>query len=355
MYGLSLIAVYYYVVMLMSEVFGWRNDEQQAVKGLIPLVVSFAVFYFFYYLFFWNFLGRFGITYFSPQALINTGGTGLELWNARENSSLAILYLITAFIWVTVLWNAGMGNSPWEGLSKRVAGLSKFFATAAISAVIYSVLFHPHITALFLPKQIFAGVLPWWEGAAMTSSAFYHLGWMFGGLFIILFLMDCLDGFPFKQLRESYPNLSWLTGLLAVAVALAGGFLFMYVSQAIMNHFWYEAFTGGSYTDDPRFRHVHTAEIAAFFMLALMVIKIFFNNIIQQINFWLAGLVRLISITAVGMLFYWFYYSEVLGPKYVDRVSGIGNIDETSLCWTIMSLAVILVYDRFFNAYPLRR
>jgi len=47
---------------------------------------------------------------------------------------------------------------------------------------------------------------------------------------------------------------------------------------------------------------------------------------------------------------YWFYYSEVPGPVFVDRVPGIGNTDDTSLCWTIMSLALIMVYDKFFKA-----
>jgi len=54
-------------------------------------------------------------------------------------------------------------------------------------------------------------------------------------------------------------------------------------------------------------------------------------------------------------LIYFFYYSETLGPKFVDRVPGIGNIDDTSLCWTIMSMALILAYDKFFNAYPIRK
>ncbi len=355
MYGLSLAAFYFYSVLLVADVFGWKNETGNVAKGVFPLIVSIVVFYVLYYVFFWNVLGTYGITYFSPQAQIATGGTGLEIWNARENSSLAILFVVTALIWVTMIWNAGFGNSPWDGMKKSVIGFSKFFATAFIGSVIYAIFFHPNITALFLPKQIFAGVLPWWEGVAMTSSSFYHLGWMFAGLFILMFLADCVDGFPFVLFRGAEKTGSWIGAVVALVIAVVGGYILMYIAEAIMNYYWYEPFTGGNYTDDPRFRHVHTAEIAAFFMLALMIVKVFFNNVFQPAGKWTAAIVRLVAVSAVGMLIYFFYYSETLGPKFVDRVPGVGNLDDTSLCWTIMSMAVILVYDRFFNAFPLRR
>lgn len=354
LYGLSLAALFFYVVMLVSDVFGWTVRKGSPARGMIPLLVAIAVFYLVYYVFFWNILGRLGITYFSPQALIDSGGTGLEIWNARENSSLAILYVATALIWVTMIWNAGLGNAPWDGLKPSVIGFSKFVATGFMAVLIYAVFFHPNVTALFVPKQIFAGVLPWWSDTAMTSSSFYHLGWMFGGLFFIMFFLECCDGIPFTLFHGDEKSGSWLGGAVALLIAVIGGFVFLYIAEAIMNYYWYEPFTGGNYTDDPRFRHLHTAEIAAFFMLALMIVRVFFNNVFHPASRWLAGVVRFVVVVAGGMLLYWFYYSESLGPAYVDRVPGVGNIDATSLCWTIMSLAIILVYDRFFNAYPLR-
>jgi hypothetical protein len=66
-------------------------------------------------------------------------------------------------------------------------------------------------------------------------------------------------------------------------------------------------------------------------------------------------IVRLVIVPAAGMVLYFFYYSETLGPKFVDRVPGIGNVDDTSLCWTVMSLALIFVYDKFFNAILVRK
>lgn len=355
MYGLSLAAFYFYSVMLVADVFGWKNDNGNIAKGIAPLITSVVVFYVLYYVFFWNILGKFGITYFSPQAQIATGGTGLEIWNARENSSLAILYVVTALIWVTMIWNTGFGNSPWDGLKRTSVGFSKFFATAFISVIFYSMFFHPNVAAVFQPKQIFAGVPPWWDEIAMTASSFYHLGWMFAGLFILMFLNDCMDGYPFNLFKSEEKTGSWIGGIVALVIAVVGGFSIMYIAEAIMSYFWYEPFTGGNYTDDPRFRHIHTAEITAFFMLALMIVKVFFNNVFQPANKWLAAGVRFVVVVVVGLGIYRFYYCETLGPKFVDRVPGVGNIDDTSLCWTIMSMALILVYDKFFNAYPIRK
>jgi len=354
MYGLSLVVLAFYTVILISDIFDYNNDAGNMGTALILLISSIVIFYLVYYLFFWNFLGKFGITYFNPFALIAAGGTGMEMWNAKENSSLAILYMATALIWISTIWNSGFGNAPWEGLSQRVIGTSKFFATAFLSIIVYSIFFHPNVTALFVPKQIYAGVVPWWESAALTASSFYHLGWMFGGLFIIIFLYDCAEGFPFNFISQKKSGSIW-GFLVALIIAVGGGFLFLYIAEAIMTYFWYEPFTGGNYTDDPRFRHLHVAEIATFFMLAMVIVKVFFNNIIQGSSKLLNAIVRFILIPCAGMLIYWFYYCETLGPKFVDRVPGVGNIDDTSLCWTIMSITLIMIYDKFFNAFLLRK
>lgn len=354
MYGLSLVAFFFYAVILFADVFGYRNEQGSFGRGLALLAGTIIFFYIAYYGFFWNLLGKFGVTYFSPQALIDSGGTGLEIWNARENSSLAILYVATALIWVSDIWNTGMGHAPWEKLQRHTIGASKFFATAFLAVIVYAIFYHPNVTVLFVPKQIFAGVTPWWEDVAMTSSSFYHLGWMFGGLFLIMFLNNCFDRFPFNLVAGDKSGSVWAV-LTSLIIAVVGGFLFMYIAESIMNYFWYEPFTGGNYTDDPRFRHLHTAEIAAFFMLGIMIIKVFFNNVVRTSNRWLNYVARLVVIPAAGMALYFFYYSETLGPKFVDRVPGVGSVDDTSLCWTVMSLALILVYDRFFNAMPIRK
>ncbi|MDW7646106.1 MAG: hypothetical protein SCI25_13810 [Desulfuromonadales bacterium] len=354
-YGLSLIAMFFYAIILIADVYGYRNEENRIGRGIMLLAGTSLIFFIIYYGFFWSFLGRLGVTYFSPQALTASEGTGLEMWNARENSSLAILYLATALIWISYLWNAGMGNAPWDGLLKRrIIGTSKFFTTAFIAILLYAILFHPHITALFVPKQIFAGVSPWWEELAMTASAFYHLGWMFAGLFLVMFLVECAESYPFSLIRGENSGSLW-SFVTVLAIAVGGGFIFMSIAEAIMNYYWFEPFTGGNYTDDPRFRYLHTAEIAAFFMLSLTILKVFFNNVIDTSRKWLNLVARLFAVPLAGMALYFFYYSETIGPLFHDRTPGIGNMDETSLAWTLMSLGLIFVYDKFFNSFLIRK
>jgi AAT family amino acid transporter len=354
MYGLALVVTFFFVLITLSDTFYINAMKNSLVKGLSLLILICALFYVLFYVFFWNFLGKFGIAYFSPHALIAAGGTGAEIWNMRENSSMAILYLMTSLIFVTTAWNVGFGSWPWNQNGTITQGVSKFFAISFFGVILYSVLFHPHITALFVPKQVYVGVNPWWENVAMTSSAFYHLGWIFAAIFVFLLTEITFEGWPWRLLKtEGQGNLA--SGLTAIVISVAVGLGLMYLMEVIMNYFWYEPFTGGNYTDDPRFRHLHVAEASSFFILVLLILKTYFNNLGSRMNPVLNYLLRFVLVLGGGMLFWWFYYSETIGPLYVNRVPGIGNVDATSLCWTIMSISIVLVHEKLFDALPQRK
>lgn len=346
MYGLSLIATLLFAVLVIVMIFQLHNNKN-IISGIWLTVFTLVIFAILYYVVFWNLIGKFGIAYFSPYSLIEAGGTGAEIWNARENSSLAILYTMTSFIFIAYIWNFGFENFPWEQNSKMVQGISKVFAISFFGTFLYIILFHPHVTALFVPKQIYAGVEPWWSNFAMTQSALFHLAWIFPGILLLDLISNSFEGYPLNSIKNKYIKL-----VVTIAITLVFGFIFMYIAEAVMNYFWYEPFTGGNYTDDPRFRHVHVAEISLFATTSALIIKTYFNNIINKENKWLNFGTRLISIAVLTALIYMFYYSQSIGPWYMDRVSGIGNIDETSLCWSIMSIVLILIHDKFFKAYP---
>jgi hypothetical protein len=355
MYGLSLIATLFFIYLAIVDIFEVSFESKNNLgKGVLITIAAVIVLYILYYGFFWNFLGKYGVTYFSPKSIIKAGGTGAEMWNARENSSLAILYVMTAYIWITISWNVGFGNLPCEQESKARKGLAKFFAISFFSIIAYALLFHPHVTALFVPKQIYAGVLPWWEEKAMTSSALYHLGWIFSAIMILIFCEETLEGWPWKNIKSMFKN-RLVSGVIIIAISIIVGFVFFNILESIMNYYWDEPFTGGNYTDDPRFRHIHVAEIAGFYLFAIYILKVFFNNFPVKFSKLVNNIIRFIIVGVGGMLIWWFYYSPNIGPKYVDRVSGIGSITDTSLCWTIMSILIILFYDKFFNAFPLRK
>lgn len=354
MYGLSLIAVLLGCMLCLVDVFNLANEQGKVLRGLALTVGSVIVFYLVYYGFFWNLLGKYGVAYFSPQSIINAGGTGAEIWNARENSSTAITYLTASFIFVAMIWKSGLEKFPWNNATPAVAGWSRFFAVAFFATILYAVLYHPHVTALFFPKQTFAGVEPWWEGVAMTSSAFYHLGWMMMSVAVLTLIAETFDGWPLSSL-PSVGGKAFLRLAVTLLLALGLGFLLFYLLEAVMTKFWGEPFLGGSYTDDPRFRHLHVAEIAIFAIAASYLWQACFGNWPARMPALTGHAVRLVMVLLLTGGFWLFYYSESIGPKFVDRVPGMGSVDDTAMCWGLMTVAILLAHRKFFGSWPLRR
>ncbi len=354
MYGLSIIAFLLSCIICLSDVFEMDNKLSSLGRGALLSLASLALFFTAYYGFFWNFLGRFGVTYLSPESIIRAGGTGAEIWNARENASTAITYLATALIFVAVIWDNGLRSWPWSSASRQVRGWSRFFAVSFIAVLVYAIFFHPHVTALFVPKQSFAGVEPWWEGLAMTSSAFYHLGWMMMTVAVLVLCANSFEGRPFTLFPEGNGK-AWLRLALTLLLSVGIGFVVFYLLQAVMTYYWDEPFLGGNYTDDPRFRHLDVAEIATFAIAAIYLWKLYFGNWPRRFPALANYAIRLAIVSLLTGGLWFFYYSDTLGPSYVDRVPGIGNIDDTALCWGLMTVVTLLVHDRFFTGWPLRR
>ncbi len=354
MYGLSIVAVLLFCIICLTDVFEVNNEGRRFGRGVLLSLVILAAFYLLYYGFFWNFLGRYGVTYFSPQSIIRAGGTGAEIWNARENASTAITYLATALIFVTLVWESGLRLFPWNETSRPVRGWSRFFAVSCLAGIVYLIFYHPHVTALFVPKQSFAGVEPWWEELAMTSSAFYHLGWMMMVVAVLALVATTLEGWPLSLLpAEGRPAFFRLGLTLGLSVGL--GFVLFYVLEAAMTYFWDEPFLGGNYTDDPRFRHLHVAEIATFAMAAIYLWKTYFGNWPNNFSVPLNYAIRSGIVVLLAGAIYLFYYNDSIGPAYVDRVPGTGNIDDTALCWSLMTLVLLLAHDRLFGSWPQRK
>ncbi len=354
MYGLSIVAFLLFCIICLTDVFELDNAQISLGRGALLSIASLVVFYVVYYGFFWNFLGRFGVAYLSPQSIIRAGGTGAEIWNARESASTAITYLATALIFVALVWDSGLHSYPWNGADREVRGWSRFFAISFFAVIIYTVCFHPHVTAMFVPKQSFAGVEPWWEDLAMTSSAFYHLGWMMMAVAVLVLCATSFEGWPFSLLpvegRKAWARLG-LTLVLSVGL----GFLIFYLLEVTMTYYWDEPFLGGNYTDDPRFRHLSVAEVATFAIAAIYLWKLYFGNWPRRFPVLAKYAIRLAIILLLTGGFWFFYYSDSIGPSFVDRVPGIGNVDDTALCWGIMTVVILLGHDRLFAGWPLRK
>jgi hypothetical protein len=360
MYGFSLVVAFITVIVLIHQVAddypfakGGSAGSGLFQRGILLTIVSFVLMLFLVYGFFWNFIGKFGIAYFSPQSIITSGGIGAEIFVARENASTAIVYYCTAFLWIALFWNVGFKNWPWQDASRGVRAASKLFAILFFVSIVYSIMFHPHVCSLFYPAQSKAGVDPWWAEFAGTGSAFFSLGLVLCSLFWIIISEFLWEGYPWKLMDKNGEG-TFIKGVVTFCATLVLGAISMYILLQIMNVVWDEAFMGGQYTDGPDFRCIHAAEISGFFVLAAFILKHYFNNFPNVGGLWLRAVLRTLVAIAGGMLFYGFYYSPAAN-FFLSKVPGFAQPADTSLVWTILFLSVIMVQVDFFEGWPLRQ
>ena len=153
------------------------------------------------------------------------------------------------------------------------------------AVVAYAVLFHPHVTQLFYPAQIMAGVPPWWEGVARTSSAYFNLGWVMAAVAVLVVTDVLWGGWPWQVAGSEG---GWVRGAFVLVGSLALGALLFVVLERGMTAAWGEAFQGGQYTDAPSFRHLHVAEVAGFLVLATFALDTYFPAAPASFAAWVA-------------------------------------------------------------------
>ena len=90
MYGFSLLVAFVASIVLIAKVADFYPLEGASLGtvqwGIVRTVAAVLATMFLVYGFFWGFIGRYGITYFSPYSIIAAGGVGAELFNARSAS-----------------------------------------------------------------------------------------------------------------------------------------------------------------------------------------------------------------------------------------------------------------------------
>lgn len=356
MYGFSLVVALVVAIVSFAKVaefFPLQSLTLAApVRGMLFTAISVLVALLIVHGIFWSFIGRFGITYFSPYSIVEAGGVGAEFFNARENASTAIIYVLASFVWIALFWTVGFGRWPWRGNSVGVLAWSRLTSVALLSIMVYVVLFHPHVCALFYPAQTMAGVAPWWAEFAQTASAYFNLGLVLCATLWIVVSDILWEQWPWRLLdRGGEPG--FLRGLFAFFGTIILGALTMWIVLQVMNVAWMEPFEGGQYTDAPYFRYLHAGEIAGFGMLGAFVTKTYLDRPLILLP--LAGTIaaRTLVAAGVGFLAYLFYYSSA-GTALLGRVPGIGQPEDTPLVWALLFIAVILCQIEFFRGWPLR-
>jgi amino acid transporter, AAT family len=351
MYGFSLVTVLAAVLVAISRgadgwpFVGWRAPAP--VRGAVATAVALGLTLLVVHGFFWGLLGRFGVTYFSPAAIIAAGGVGAEFFNARENASTAIVYFSAAFLWVSLVLSTGFGAWPWQSSTAGVRAFSRLSVATLLAVLAYAVFFHPHVTQLFYPAQIMAGVPPWWAEYAQTGSAYFNLGWMLAAVAVLVVGEVVWGGAPWRAAGGDRPALA---GLVAFVGSLVVGALLFALALRVMSGAWGEAFQGGQYTDAPWFRYLHVGEIAGFVVLAAFGLDTFFGTPRTAS----ARALRTVLVLAGAALLHVYYYSWA-ATRMLGKVPGIGQAEDTPLVWTLLFLSVILVQRDLFGGWPLRR
>jgi amino acid transporter, AAT family len=360
MYGFSLIVALLTVIVLMNNVAGYYPFAESApegtglfTRGIILTVVSILLMLVLVYGFFWGFIGKFGIAYFSPKSIIASGGIGAEIFVARENASTAIVYFCTAFLWLAIFWRVGFNRWPWQNADRGVLAWSRLFAILFFVSIAYIVLFHPHVCYLFYPAQSKAGVEPWWAEFAGTGSAFFSLGLVLCSLFWIIASDLLWEGYPWKLMEKDGEG-TFLKGVVAFFATLVLGMILLFILFKVMNYFWDEAFMGGQYTDGPDFRYIHAGEIGGFFILSAFILKNYFNNFPNFGGIWSRAIIRTAIAVIGGMVIYLFYFSAA-STFFLGKVYGFAQPGDTPLVWTILFLCVIMVQCDFFEGWPLKK
>lgn len=357
MYGFSLVVVFTATIVLISKVVDFYPlggvAMGRVLRGLLLTAIAVALTLVLVYGFFWQFIGRFGITYFSPYSIIAAGGVGAEMFNARENASTAIVYLFAAFLWIALLWSVGFVRWPWHKSDPGPAALARLAAIALLTVMAYVVLFHPHVSYLFYPAQTMAGVEPWWASWAMTSSAYYNLGLLLCMTMWIVISDVLWGGYPWRLLDRDDRG-GFARGLFALIGTSVLGVIVFVVMLRVMEMVWFEPFEGGQYTDAPYFRYLHAGEMAGFVILAAFIVKTYFADLARGAHLWVAAAIRTLAAAAGGAILYVFYYSN-LSTLLLGKVPGVGQPEDTPLVWTLLFLSVVLIQLEFFQRWPLRR
>lgn len=359
MYGFALLVVMLSAIVLLTNVADYYPFSRPTLGGnrlgfgIKMTIASFLLMLFINYVVFWNFIGKFGIAYFSPDSIVASGGTGAEPFVARENASTAIIYYFTAFLWVALFWNLGFGRWPWQAADYGTLAFSRLFTISFFVTIIYSILFHPHVCALFYPAQNKAGVTPWWADFVQTGSAFFGLGLALCSLFWIVASEALWEGYPWQLMNKNGEGSFW-KGIVVFAATLAMGAVSLCVFLKVFNLVWGEPFMGGQYTDGPDFRLIHAGEVSGFFVLSAFILKTYFNNFPNISRIWPRTIIRTLIAMAGGLLFYWFYYSP-LATFFLAKVPGFAQPGDTPLVFTLLFLSVILIQKDFFLSWPLPR
>jgi len=95
------------------------------------------------------------------------------------------------------------------------------------------------------------------------------------------------------------------------------------------------------------------AEMFMYMATAGAILFYYFDNWPKGLSLLVRAIVRTVIAVVGGLIMAWLYYA--LGPTFLGNVPGMAMEGDTSLCWTVMLLSLVIAHGVFFDGFPFKK
>ena len=348
MYGFAYIQWLLIAVLLTVLIFQYAPmnnntlNKHPLYKGSIMLAFNVFAVFVFVNVFFQNFLGNIGISYFSPDKLTQIG---MSAFLAREYASAAALTMGAIAGLVIPIWVLHMNNWPAREIPKISGKITSLFLIGGLVFVSFFVIMHPHFGVLFYPWQKYTAAFPWWEKFFGTLSGNFNLGWLMCWTASLWITEITMEGYPYKSIQSPVPRaIAGIVGTFLMGISIFFSFVML---QEIA---WGEAVRGAKLMMAPDWRYLHAGESAMFILAAAMLWNTYFHNWPSQFTKEVNILVRFIIVGASGSVFYILFYKY--NWMFLGTQKGYAHPSQFPLAPLTLFILLLLIHDWFLDKWP---
>jgi AAT family amino acid transporter len=350
--GFSIVIWTLLVILWQVELFdfwpfkpGFLRETNPLAKGavltaitiIVYLVVAIGIVFFV--------IGQLGVTYFNWNSLVKYGEIGQDVVSTRETTSWAMISLSVPFFLISVWFMFGVGEDLFPELKQPKRGVATIGLIAVIGILLYAIFFHPHIGAMFYPKQIYTAVPPWWQGFAHTNSSEFSLGILFCSVIGVFYAFHMWDGQPFNLVKKQPGRfIFFAVASLIIGYSIFQGQLFVF------DYLWDEAYVGGQNEMNYGWRYSHTVTMANFILVIAIMQNVYFGKAYAKLPCIVRGIIKTVIAVAMGLLFAWAYYKWA--PLLLGVTRGVSHPSENAAAFLIMVINLLMIQDYFMDGWP---
>jgi AAT family amino acid transporter len=321
----------------------WMNKTHPVIKGLVLTAVSVAAMLLLIKGFFMDFLGQFGIAYFSPARLESMGVTDFY---SEEYATEAIMMFAAIASWLAPSWVVACENAPWEKLKQPARGVTVAVVTFFMATVIYLVTMHSHMAILFYPWQQYTAITPpYWEGFANTVSGNFHIAWIMCCTVTVWVYETIWERYPFNLIKTDWlRRTASFFGIIAVALCMC---FFIYYAEDLA---WGESIRGTRRAMAPDWRWLHVGETAIFWLVGVLALAFYGGNwptkFSRPVNVFLRTVISLVI--GIGVYFLYYRYAHL----FLGTQKGLSHPQQFPMIPMIWVINIFLINIWFMDGWP---